>query len=100
MFDDGSAWATTAILEPPQRRVRIKDDAVEKAQQAADRLACKAWNGGPLQPSPTLRAAISDLAAGPQHWCTLIELQLRYLPARRSLLLRLRGVDTLPLFLT
>lgn len=45
--------------------VRIKDDAAKKAQQVADRLVCEAWNerlaqlGGPLQPSPTLRAAIN-----------------------------------------
>ena len=43
----------------------MKDDAARKAQQVADKLACEAWNerlaqlGGPLQPSPSLRAAIN-----------------------------------------
>ena len=45
--------------------VRSKDDDAKRAQQVADRLCCEAWNerlmqlGGPLQPSPSLRAAIS-----------------------------------------
>jgi len=40
-------------------------EAARAAQRKADRLACEAWNmrmrqeGGPLQPSPSLRAAIS-----------------------------------------
>src|ERR1043166_2865968 len=44
---------------------RIKDDAAKKAQQHADELCCEAWNermrllGGPVQPSPSLRAAIN-----------------------------------------
>jgi hypothetical protein len=44
---------------------RAKDEAARKAQQRADELACEAWNdrmrllGGPLQPSPSLRAAIA-----------------------------------------
>jgi hypothetical protein len=43
----------------------MKDDAARKAQQTADRLACEAWNerlrqlGGPLQPSPSIRAAVN-----------------------------------------
>ena len=49
-----------------QRRldVRMKDEEARKAQQLANKLACEAWNarlaqlGGPLQPSPSLRAAI------------------------------------------
>jgi hypothetical protein len=49
-----------------QRRIdwRIKDEAAKKAQAHADALCCEAWNdrmrllGGPLQPSPSLRAAI------------------------------------------
>jgi hypothetical protein len=42
----------------------MKDEEARKAQQLADKLACEAWNvrlaqlGGPLQPSPSLRAAI------------------------------------------
>jgi hypothetical protein len=45
--------------------VRIKDDAAKKAQQHANKLACETCNerlallGGPLQPSPSLRAAIN-----------------------------------------
>ncbi len=45
--------------------VRVKDDAARKAQQLADKLVCEAWNerlaqlGGPLQPSPSLRAAVN-----------------------------------------
>ena len=45
--------------------VRIKDDAAKRAQGVADRLCCEAWNerlaqlGGPLRPSPSLRAAIN-----------------------------------------
>jgi hypothetical protein len=45
--------------------VRMKEQEARKAQQRADALACEAWNerlaklGGPLRPSPTLRAAIS-----------------------------------------
>jgi len=50
-----------------QRRTtwRIKDDAAKKAQVHADALCCEAWNerlrllGGPVQPSPSLRAAIN-----------------------------------------
>ena len=49
-----------------QRRVswRIKE-AAKKAQVHADALACEAWNermrrlGGPVQPSPSLSAAIN-----------------------------------------
>jgi len=46
-------------------RVRSKDVDACKAQQRADKLACEAWNermtqlGGPLDPSPSIRAAIS-----------------------------------------
>lgn len=45
--------------------VRTKDDAAKKAQAHAGKLACEAWNarrtqlGGPLEPSPSLRAAIN-----------------------------------------
>jgi hypothetical protein len=45
--------------------VRMKEDEARKAQQVADKLACEAWNerlaklGGPLRPSPTIRAAVS-----------------------------------------
>jgi hypothetical protein len=50
-----------------QRRIswRIKDDAARQAQVHADTLACEAWNermrllGGPVRPSPSLRAAIN-----------------------------------------
>ena len=44
---------------------RVKNDAAGKAQEHADKLACEAWNerlrqlGGPLQPSPSLRAALN-----------------------------------------
>jgi len=43
---------------------RHKDDEAKKAQQRADELCCEGWNcrmrllGGPVQPSPSLRAAI------------------------------------------
>jgi len=43
----------------------MKDDDARKAQQAADRLACEAWNerlaqlGGPMRPSPSMRAAVN-----------------------------------------
>ena len=46
-------------------RVRSKDEDARKAQQRADKLACEAWNerltqlGGPLDPSPSLGAAVS-----------------------------------------
>lgn len=54
----GSSWS--------QRRIawRMKDAEAKKAQQRADELCCEAWNermrllGGPVQPSPSLRAAI------------------------------------------
>jgi hypothetical protein len=45
--------------------VKMKDEAARKAQQFADKLACEAWSarlrqlGGPLRPSPSIRAAIS-----------------------------------------
>ena len=45
--------------------VRMKDEEARKAQRVADKLACEAWNerlaqlGGPLRPSPSLRAAIN-----------------------------------------
>jgi hypothetical protein len=44
---------------------RFKHRQAEQAQQVADRLCVEAWNerlmqlGGPLQPSPSLRAAIN-----------------------------------------
>jgi hypothetical protein len=44
---------------------RWKIEQAEKAQKIADELCCEAWNerlhqlGGPLQPSPSIRAAIS-----------------------------------------
>jgi len=55
----GGSWS--------QRRIewRFKDEAAKKAQAHADALACEAWNermrllGGPVQPSPSLRAAIN-----------------------------------------
>ena len=43
----------------------MKDDEAKRAQQLADRLCCEAWIerlrqlGGPLQPSPSIRATIS-----------------------------------------
>jgi len=43
----------------------MKEEEARKAQQVADRLACEAWNerlaklGGPLRPSPTIRAAVN-----------------------------------------
>jgi hypothetical protein len=50
-----------------RRRIewRSKDEAARAAQQRADRLCCEAWNermrllGGPVQPSPSLAAAIN-----------------------------------------
>ena len=45
--------------------VKLKQQEAERAQQLADRLACEAWNerlqmlGGPIRPSPSIRAAIS-----------------------------------------
>ena len=44
---------------------RWKNEQAQNAQKVADRLSCEAWNerltqlGGPLQPSPSLRAAIN-----------------------------------------
>ena len=45
--------------------VRAAADAARDAQRKADHLACEAWNlqmkeGGPAQPSPSLRAAINS----------------------------------------
>ena len=59
MGHNGRSW--------PQRlgAWRWKQDAAETAQKHADKLACEAWNerllqlGGPLQPSPSIRAAIN-----------------------------------------
>src|SRR3981081_4816995 len=45
--------------------VRAAADAARAAQRKADELACRAWNvrmkeeGGPAQPSPSLRAALN-----------------------------------------
>jgi|SoiMethySBSTD1v2_1073268.scaffolds.fasta_scaffold106082_2 hypothetical protein len=45
--------------------LHYKEEEAKRAQQVADRLACEAWVerlqqlGGPLQPSPSLRAAIN-----------------------------------------
>lgn len=45
--------------------VKIKDAEAKRAQQIADKLACEAWNermlklGGPIRPSPSIRAAIN-----------------------------------------
>ena len=45
--------------------IRAAADAARDAQRKADEMACKAWNmrmsqeGGPTQPSPSLRAAIN-----------------------------------------
>ena len=44
--------------------LRAAADAARAAQRKADELACEAWNlqmkeGGPAQPSPSLRAAIN-----------------------------------------
>jgi hypothetical protein len=45
--------------------VRAAADAAREAQRKADQLACTAWNirmkeGGPAQPSPSLRAAVNS----------------------------------------
>jgi len=46
-------------------RVRSAADAARDAQRKADELACEAWNvrmseqGGPAQPSPSIRAALN-----------------------------------------
>jgi hypothetical protein len=59
MSHGGSSRRTRGV------NVRIKDDAAKRAQNVADRLACEAWNerlrqlGGPLQPSPSIRAAVN-----------------------------------------
>jgi hypothetical protein len=45
--------------------VRAAADAARAAQHKADELACRAWNvrmkedGGPAQPSPSIRAALN-----------------------------------------
>ena len=59
MGHNGSSWGTRHLAW------RIKRDAAESAQRHADKLACEARNerltqlGGPLQPSPSLRAAVN-----------------------------------------
>lgn len=45
--------------------VRAKDNEARQAQKRADQLSCEAWNtrlaqlGGPLRPSPSIRAAVN-----------------------------------------
>jgi len=46
-------------------RLRLAENAAREAQRKADVLACEAWNermtldGGPAQPSPSIRAALN-----------------------------------------
>ncbi|TMJ04323.1 MAG: hypothetical protein E6G97_07410 [Alphaproteobacteria bacterium] len=59
MGANGPSWGRRHIAW------RSKHDQALQAQQHADKLACEAWNermlqlGGPIRPSPSLRAAIS-----------------------------------------